>query len=93
LPENNPFNPSRATLADLPPITTAPAAPAPPVAPAPDAGIKLTAILSRGASRVAMINGRLFGEGENVAGWTIVKVNNRDVLLKNGDRQMMLRLK
>jgi len=96
LPENNPFNPSRSTIAAPPPITTAPALAPPTVAtppPTPDAGIKLTAILSRGASRAAMINGRFLMEGQRVAGWTIIKVNARDVLLKDGDRQMILRLK
>jgi len=99
LPKNNPFNPSRPIIADLPPPDTmaTPITIVPPVAPAPppDAGIKLTAIVSRqgGAARMAMINGRFLGEGDRIAGWTIIKVNSRDVLLKDGSRQMILRLK
>jgi len=100
LPKNNPFNPSRPVIDDSPPITVPPTAITPPVtttlpAAPPDAGIKLTAIVSRqgGSARMAMINGRFLGEGDHIAGWTIIKVNNRDVLLKDGDRQMVLRLK
>lgn len=94
LPENNPFNPSRPIIADQSPVTAAPTPPGavPPPA-APDAGIKLTAILARGSGRMAMINGRLLGEGDHIANWTIIKVTDREVLLKDGARPMVLRLK
>ncbi|MDD5483593.1 MAG: hypothetical protein PHP98_08080 [Kiritimatiellae bacterium] len=89
LPENNPFGSARSSVAAPPEISDEPVLPA---APAPD--IKLTAIVSRGsASRAAMINGRLIGEGERIANWTVIKVTEREVLLKDGGRQMILRLK
>jgi len=93
LPKNNPFNPSRPVIDDSPPITAPPTAPTPSTA--PDAGIKLTAIVARqgSAARMAMINGRFLGEGDRIANWTIIKVNTRDVLLKDGARQLTLRLK
>jgi hypothetical protein len=98
LPKNNPFNPARPISADPSPVAAAPDTPAPSVAPAPPPaapGIKLTAIVSRqgGAARMAMINGRFLGEGDHIANWTIIKVNTRDVLLQDGARQMVLKLK
>ena len=97
LPRNNPFNPLRPADAEPEPsaaISDAPQSP-PPAKTATVAGIKLTAIVSRQGStaRMAMINGRFLGEGDNIAGWTIIKVNSRDVLLSNGSQQMVLRLK
>ncbi|MDO9543455.1 MAG: hypothetical protein Q7J98_14200 [Kiritimatiellia bacterium] len=91
LPKSNPFNPVRSIISAPPPVTAAPAAPPPPAA--PDAGIKLTAIFSRGSGRAAMINNRLCGEGDHIAGWTVIKVTARDVLLKNGAQQMLLKLR
>ena len=74
-------------------MATPPAMATPPTA--PNTGIKLTAIVARqgSAARMAMINGRFLGEGDHIAGWTIIKVDSREVLLKDGDRQMTLRLK
>ena len=37
-----------------------------------------------------MINGRLLGEGDRVGEWTILKVNERNVLVDNGSRQMVV---
>lgn len=95
LPKNNPFNPSRSGNAEPPPPASAPKPAAPAVAAPPPAAPRLTAIVSRqgGTGRLAMINGRFLGEGDSVAGWTIVKVNPRDVLLDNGTRQIVLMLK
>lgn len=98
LPENNPFNPSRSGGAEpssavlAPKMTTPPPVAAAPPA-APDAGIKLTAIMARGGGRMAMINGRFLGEGDRIAGWTIIKVTATEVLLDNGAKKMVLRLK
>lgn len=92
LPRSNPFNPARSAGAGqssasvkTPVITETP----------PAAEIKLTAIVSRpdGTGRKAMINGRFLGEGDRVAGWVIVKINSQDVLLDNGARQIIVRLK
>lgn len=95
LPENNPFSSVRSISADPAPVADAPTPPPAAIVPsaAPDASVKLTAIVSRGAGRMAMINGRFLGEGDHIGNWTIVKVTNSDVLLKDGARQMILRLK
>lgn len=102
LPASNPFNPARPVGAEAPAVTAAPLTPVPvkaPVAVAPpaagDSGIRLTAIISRqgGTGRAAMINGCLYGVGDNIAGWTIRNIDAREVLMQNGTRQMVLRLK
>lgn len=99
LPASNPFNPARPAGAEpLSAITVPETPPAPtPVAAAPagDSGIRLTAIISRqgGAGRAAMINGRLYGVGDNIAGWTIKNIDTREVLMQMGSRQMALKLK
>ncbi len=89
LPRRNPFS-------VVPEASAAPAAvsrPAPAAAPAGagETAFKITAIMSRpGAKRMAMINGRLLGEGDRVGEWTILKVNERNVLVDNGSRQMVV---
>jgi hypothetical protein len=94
LPKNNPFSPSRNSGIDpLPVEKLAPEKTEIPMK--AEVNLKLTAIVSRGgaSTRMAMINGRLVGEGDQISGWTVTRVNINDVLLNNGERQMTLRIK
>lgn len=87
LPKSNPFNPKWS--AGAVPETTAPT----PAAAPPATTLKLMAIVTRGSGLMAMINGRFFGKGDRVAGWTVLKVTATEVLLDNGAQKMVLKLR
>jgi hypothetical protein len=90
LPAGNPFNPAPSAGAE--PAAVIAVTETPPAA--ADPGIRLTAIISRGgAGRAAMINGRLYGVGDSIAGWTIINIDAREVRMQTGSRQMTLKLK
>lgn len=57
----------------------------------PETAIRLTGIVSRpGASRMAMINGKLLSEGDRIGPWTILKVDASNVLLGNGTQRKVV---
>lgn len=91
VPKNNPFSEARNAEAESHADKETPAA-----LPEPEKiDLRLTAIVSRQDSgrRMAMINGRFVGEGDRIAGWTIVRISPYDVLLRNGPRQMVIKLR
>lgn len=89
LPRRNPFSAAPQSVGSV--VRPRPAAN--PV-PASETAIRLTGILSRpGSKRMAMINGKLFSEGDRLDPWTILKVDAREVILSDGDRQMVLKVK
>lgn len=93
LPARNPFSAAPRAAPPAAPSADAPSAYAPPAeAPArpADPALKISAIILRpDGKRVAMINGRMLGEGDRTGEWTITKVNPLNVTLDNGMRQIV----
>lgn len=58
----------------------------------PAKGLSLTGILIRGASKTAIINHTLIQEGEEIQGFTILKIESDKVLLQDKTNEVMLRL-
>ena len=57
--------------------------------------LKVSAIVSRQGSnkRIAMINGKMLEEGDQIGEWTIIKVNPNNVVLGNGAQQRVVGVK
>jgi len=56
---------------------------------------KVTGIVSQPGSnrRIAMINGKMFAEGDSIGEWIILNVNPKNVVLGNGAQQMVVGVK
>jgi len=54
----------------------------------------LTGVVSQGESskRTAIVNGKFVEEGQQVEGWTVVKINPDQVILENGQDKITLRV-
>ncbi|MBU4201238.1 MAG: general secretion pathway protein GspB [Verrucomicrobia bacterium] len=85
LPRRNPFGVSRQLSQTGPAASSARSG---------ETAIRVTGIASRsGSKRMAMVNGKLLSEGDRINEWTILKVNQQNVILDNGTRQIVVRVK
>lgn len=59
------------------------------------ASIRLNAIVPHSvpSKRMAMINGKMLRQGDQIDGWTIVMINNDSVVLDNGTRKVTIGLR
>jgi hypothetical protein len=57
-----------------------------------EAGYALTAVLISSARRVAVLNGRLYREGDRIDGAEIARIEPSAVHLKQGDRETVVKL-
>ncbi len=76
-------DPTQPEMPALTPVTVAGQAAAVP---------KLTLIQSSGSRFQAVINGQLVRPGDTIAGYQVHQINARQVLLRQGERQLVLNL-